>query len=244
MARPDVYPAAAMRRLLVVSLSLLVLLLAACGDNESTAGSEDGGEGQTAETTATEPTGTGCRDAEEPAARKVEERKRPTFRVAKDKTYTAVLQTSCGAIEIALDTKRAPRTTSSIVSLVREGFYDGLSFHRVIAGFVVQGGDPQGTGNGGPGYSVTEAPPADLKYEPGIVAMAKTQLEEPGTSGSQFFIVSGPDGGNLTPDYALVGKVSKGMDVVERLQNVPVDPAADNRPIEPVVIEKATIRES
>ena len=235
-----------MRRVLVLSLSLVVLLLAACGDNESTVGGDSGDEGQTttAATTATDTSGTGCRDVEEPAAREVKERKPPTFRVDKRKRYTAVLQTNCGTIEIALDTQRAPRTTSSFISLVRDGFYDGLSFHRIIAGFVVQGGDPEGSGNGGPGYSVTEAPPENLRYTAGTVAMAKTQLEEPGTSGSQFFIVSGPDGQTLTPDYALVGKVSKGMDVVERLQNVPVDPAADNRPVDPVVIEKATIREN
>ena len=246
MARPDVYPAAAMRRLLVLSLGLAVLLLAACGDNESTSGSGDGGGGggTSAETTATEATASGCRDAEEPAEREVKDRKAPSFRVEQGKTYTAVLQTSCGAIEIALDSKRAPQTTSSFISLVREGFYDGLMFHRVIAGFVVQGGDPLGNGTGGPGYSITEAPPEDLRYAPGVVAMAKSGMEEPGTSGSQFFIVSGPDGGTLTPDYALVGKVSKGMDVVERLQNVQVDPAADNRPVDPVVVEKATIRES
>jgi peptidyl-prolyl cis-trans isomerase B (cyclophilin B) len=236
-----------MRRLLVLSLSLLALVLAACGDNKTSGGSGGGDAAQsTAATTATEPTGTGCRDAEEPAARKVKKRKAPTFRVDKSKTYTAVLQTSCGTVEIALDTKRAPRTTASFISLVREGFYDGLSFHRIIPGFVVQGGDPQGTGNGGPGYTITETPPSDLTYDVGVVAMAKTQLEEPGTSGSQFFIVSGTDAAaSLTsPDYALVGKVSKGKDVVERLQNVPADPASDNRPVEPVVIEKATIRES
>ena len=234
-----------MRRLLVLLLSVLALsVVTACGDNESTAGG-DGGGGTGEKTTATEPTGTGCRDAEEPAAREVEDRKAPSFRVSKSKTYTAVLQTSCGTVEIALDTKRAPKTTSSFISLVREGFYDGLLFHRVIADFVIQGGDPQGTGNGGPGYSITETPPEDLKYTPGVVAMAKTQLEEAGTSGSQFFIVSGAGGANLTsPDYALVGKVSKGMDVVERLQSVPTDPAGDDRPIEPIVIEKATIRES
>jgi peptidyl-prolyl cis-trans isomerase B (cyclophilin B) len=235
-----------MRRLLVLSLSLLALLLAACGDNETSSGSSGGKDDQPATgTTATEATATGCRDAEEPAARKVEERKPPAFRAEKGKTYTAVLQTSCGAVEIKLDTKRAPRTASSFISLVREGFYDGLLFHRVVTGFVIQGGDPEGSGNGGPGYSITETPPSDLEYEPGVVAMAKTELEEPGTSGSQFFIVSGPDAAvSLTsPDYALVGKVSKGMDVVERLQSVPVDPA-DDRPVEPVVIEKATIRES
>ena len=170
-----------MRRLLVLSLSLLALLLAACGDNETSSKSGGGEDKQAAaETTATEPTGAGCRDAEEPAERKVGKRRAPTFRAEEGKSYTAVVQTSCGTVEIALDTKRAPRTASSFISLVREGFYDGLGFHRIIAGFVVQGGDPLGSGNGDPGYSITETPPSNLKYEPGVVAMAKTQLEEPG----------------------------------------------------------------
>ena len=234
-----------MRRLLLLLLTALTLLLAACGDSESDTGSDGGDTASTptAETTATEATATGCRDVEEPAARETKDRKRPTFRVEDGKTYTWVLQTSCGTVEIALDSKRAPRTTSSIISLTRDGFYDGLGFHRIIPGFVIQGGDPQGTGEGGPGYSVTEAPPRDLEYEAGVVAMAKSQIEEPGTSGSQFFIVTGADGGTLTPDYALVGKVSEGMDVVTRLANVPTDPANGDRPIDPVIVEKATIRE-
>jgi peptidyl-prolyl cis-trans isomerase B (cyclophilin B) len=226
-----------MRRVLVLCLGLLVLLVAACGDDESSAG-DDGGSPRTT----TEAAGPECRQAEQPAAREVEDRKAPTFAVAEGKTYTAVLETSCGTIEIALDSERAPKTTSSFISLVREGFYDGLAFHRIVPDFVIQGGDPQGTGEGGPGYSVTEAPPSDLKYEPGIVAMAKTQLEEPGTSGSQFFIVTGEGGGQLPPEYALVGKVSKGLDVAQFIGGVATDP--QEAPVEPVVIEKATVRES
>jgi peptidyl-prolyl cis-trans isomerase B (cyclophilin B) len=229
-----------MRRVLVLCLGLLVLLVAACGDNESSG--DGGGDSARSGTTATQETAPECRPAEEPAAREEQERKRPTFRVAEGKTYTAVLDTNCGTIEIALDTKRAPRTTSSFISLVRDGFYDGLAFHRIVPDFVIQGGDPLGTGEGGPGYSVTEAPPSDLKYEPGIVAMAKTQIEEPGTSGSQFFIVTGAGGGSLPPDYALVGKVSKGMDVATFIGGVETDPV--EKPVEPVVIEKATVRES
>jgi peptidyl-prolyl cis-trans isomerase B (cyclophilin B) len=231
-----------MRRVLTCLLAALALTAAACGDNEESPGV--GGDDQAAETTATTGDGgegSGCRDAEEPAAREVKERKAPAFRPERGKTYTAVLETSCGTVEIRLATSRAPKTTGSFISLVRDGFYDGLSFHRIVTGFVVQGGDPQGTGEGGPGYSVTEAPPDDLRYTKGVVAMAKTELEDPGTSGSQFFIVTGDDAG-LPPDYALVGRVSKGMDVVERLDRLPNDPA-DNRPLEPVVIEKATIRE-
>lgn len=232
-----------MRRLLVLSLSLLALLLAACGDNEeSGGGGGDTGSGTTAQTTATEATTTGCRQVEEPEPKEVGEQKKPTFEVAEGKTYTAVLQTSCGTVEIELAAEDAPKTAASFISLVRDGFYDGLAFHRIVPGFVVQGGDPAGTGEGGPGYEVVEAPPEDLKYTTGVVAMAKTELDEPGTSGSQFFIVTAPDAG-LPPDYALLGRVSKGDDVVQRLGEVPNDPA-DNKPTEPVIIEKATIRES
>jgi peptidyl-prolyl cis-trans isomerase B (cyclophilin B) len=234
-----------MRRLLVLlTLTALALTLAACGGGDerprpATTGAQTGAA---TETTADAGT-TGCRDAEQPPARDVQERKAPTFKVSKRVTYTAVLETSCGTLEIQLAASRAPKTASSFISLVREGFYDGLAFHRIVPGFVVQGGDPKGTGEGGPGYSVTEAPPEDLEYETGVVAMAKTQMEEPGTSGSQFFIVTGADAG-LPPEYALVGRVTKGKDVVEKLGSVPSDPADGDRPIEPVVIEKATIRES
>ena len=236
-----------MRRLLVVLLAALTLVAAACGG-----GSDDTGKAaSTSAATETTPapattsgqTTSGCKDAAEPAPRKVDQRKKPSFRPAKGKTYTAVLATSCGTIEIKLATSQAPKTTGSFISLVRDGFYDGLGFHRIVAGFVIQGGDPEGTGQGGPGYSVTEAPPKSLRYTKGVVAMAKTQLEAPGTSGSQFFIVTGDDAG-LPPDYAYVGRVTKGMDVVERIGNLPSDPAQGDKPQDPVVIEKATIREA
>jgi peptidyl-prolyl cis-trans isomerase B (cyclophilin B) len=132
---------------------------------------------------------------------------------------TAVVETSCGRFEIALDSKRAPRTVESFVFLAEQGFYDGQAFHRIIPGFVVQGGDPLGTGSGGPGYSVDEKPPANLAYTRGVVAMAKSEAEPPGRSGSQFFVVVGADAG-LTPEYALVGRVDEGMDVVERISRL------------------------
>ena len=105
------------------------------------------------------------------------------------------MQTSCGTFEIALDTKRAPKTTNSFAYLADEGFYDDLTFHRIVPGFVIQGGDPLGTGTGGPGYSVDEKPPANLAYTKGTVAMAKSSAEPPGRSGSQFFVVTGADAG-------------------------------------------------
>ena len=105
------------------------------------------------------------------------------------------MQTSHGTFEITLDAERAPITASSFASLVTQGFYDGLTFHRIVPGFVIQGGCPDGTGMGGPGYKVEEAPPEDLRYVRGVVAMAKAGMEAAGTSGSQFFVVTGNDVG-------------------------------------------------
>ena len=230
-----------MRRPLVTLLACSALLLAACGDDEESPGVAKDTGAATEQQTDPEPT-SGCKKVAEPKAKDVSDIKRRPVRVDESKTYTAVIQTSCGTLEIELDAKENPKTAASFAHLVREGFYDGLAFHRIVPGFVVQGGDPEGTGEGGPGYSVTEAPPADVRYTKGTAAMAKTELEEPGTSGSQFFIVTGEDAG-LPPDYALLGKVSSGDDVLEKLGNVPNDPA-DNRPTEPVVIEDITVRES
>jgi cyclophilin family peptidyl-prolyl cis-trans isomerase len=151
---------------------------------------------------------------------------------------TATVETSCGSFEIALDTTRAPKTASSFAHLAREGVYDDTPFHRIIPGFVVQGGDPTGGGTGGPGYSVDEQPPRNLSYTRGIVAMAKTAVEPPGRSGSQFFVVTAADAG-LTPDYALVGRVTSGMDVVERIEELGTQ---SGTPKAPVIIRRITIR--
>ena len=228
---------------LLLVLVLIALLAAGCGDGE-----ESTSAGDTTETAAETQTSTaaatasGCRKAEEPKAKEVKDRKRPSFRVREGAEYVAVMKTSCGTIELKLAAKDAPKTVGSFIGLVRQDFYDGLAFHRIVPGFVVQGGDPAGTGEGGPGYEVVEAPPSDLKYEKGVVAMAKTELDDPGTSGSQFFIVTADDAG-LPADYALLGRVRGGDDVLEKLSNVPNDPA-DNRPTEPVVIDDITIRQS
>jgi cyclophilin family peptidyl-prolyl cis-trans isomerase len=147
------------------------------------------------------------------------------------------VQTSCGTFEIALDTERAPKTANSFAYLSEEGFYDGLGFHRIVPGFVIQGGDPVGDGTGGPGYSVDEKPPANLAYTKGTVAMAKSSAEPPGRSASQFYIVTGADAG-LPPEYALVGKVSEGLDVVERIGKLGTP---TEKPKQPVLIETVTI---
>lgn len=149
------------------------------------------------------------------------------------------LETSCGAIDIELAVDRAPETTNSIAFLTRQGFFDGLTFHRVVPGFVIQGGDPEGTGSGGPGYQITEPPPEGIAYDTGTVAMAKAGPDPAGTSGSQFFIVSG-DATSLPPDFALVGEVVSGMDAVGEIESLGT---GDGPPSETVYIEQATIEE-
>jgi peptidyl-prolyl cis-trans isomerase B (cyclophilin B) len=150
----------------------------------------------------------------------------------------ATVDTSCGSFEIALDVARAPKTTSSFAYLARRGVYDDTLFHQIVPGFVVQGGDPTGSGTGGPGYSVDEQPPQNLSYTHGVVAMAKSPAEPPGRSGSQFFVVTEPDAG-LTPDYALLGRVTSGFDVVQRIEQLGTP---SGRPSAPVVIRRITIR--
>ena len=166
---------------------------------------------------------------------------KPTLKLDSSKSYTATVETSCGIFDIVLDVKQDPKTSASFTSLARKGFYDNTTFHRVIQGFVIQGGDPQGNGQGGPGYKVVEPPPKDTKYTSGVVAMAKTEIEDPGTSGSQFFVVAGPDA-QLPPDYAVLGKVTSGMDVVSTIDAVPTGP--NDMPLDPVVIKKITVNES
>ena len=130
------------------------------------------------------------------------------------KTYTATLETDAGYIEIALDAKKAPKTVNNFVVLSRYHFYDGLTFHRVITNFMAQGGDPEGNGTGGPGYSFEDELPKKGDYEIGSVAMANSG---PDTNGSQFFIVTGQAGVSLPPDYSLFGKVTDGQDVLQRI---------------------------
>jgi peptidyl-prolyl cis-trans isomerase B (cyclophilin B) len=132
------------------------------------------------------------------------------------KTYDVVVNTNKGKFTFELATKTSPCTTASIAGLVKKGFFNGLTFHRIVPGFVIQGGDPDGNGSGGPGYTTVDAPPQDTKYTKGLVAMAKTPADPAGTSGSQFFVVTGADTG-LTPDYAVLGHVTDGLDVVETI---------------------------
>ena len=134
----------------------------------------------------------------------------------KKRPHTVNVLTNFGAFDIRLDVEDSPCTTSSFAALVRQRFFDGTRFHRIVPGFVIQGGDPTGTGRGGPGYTVVDVPPKNSLYTEGVVAMAKTPEEPPGTAGSQFFVVTGANAG-LPPEYAILGVVTKGLNVVERI---------------------------
>lgn len=180
----------------------------------------------------------GCKQVEAPQPKQVSF-KAPKQVLKKGQEATAVVATSCGSFEIALDTQRAPKTANSFAYLSEEGFYDDLTFHRIVPEFVIQGGDPEGTGTGGPGYTVVEKPPANLAYTKGTVAMAKSSAEPPGSSASQFYVVTGADAG-LPPEYALVGKVSEGLDVVERIGALGTP---SEKPKQTVLIESIAIEQ-
>ena len=218
-----------------------VLAVAGCGGGGKS--NKPGAKGASTGTTSTaaaptETTAAGCTKVDEPSPKGPQHLQKPKATLAASKTWTVKLQTNCGEIDIRLDVRRAPKTTSSFAALARGGFYDGLIFHRVVPDFVVQGGDPLGNGNGGPGYSVVERPPASLTYRRGVVAMAKAQVDPPGSSGSQFFIVTAPDAG-LPAIYALVGKVVGSFKAVDRISATPTN--ASQRPQDAVVIQKATL---
>ena len=161
----------------------------------------------------------------------------PPMVIDPERRYTATMVTSKGTIVIELDPLAAPKTVNNFVFLSRWHYYDGVIFHRVIPGFVVQGGDPEGTGRGGPGYRFADELPKPGRYQVGSVAMANAGRN---TNGSQFFIVSGPDGAGLPPQYSLFGTVVKGGEVVAAIDAVGTRSGA---PREPVVIETVTVEE-
>ena len=149
------------------------------------------------------------------------------------------MSTSLGDLAIALDPVAAPLTVNNFVFLARYHYFDGLVFHRVIQGFMCQGGDPEGTGTGGPGYRFADELPKPGRYEVGSVAMANAG---PNTNGSQFFIVSGPNGVGLPPSYSLFGKVVRGLDVVAAMESVPT--GRNDRPAEDLRINSVSITET
>jgi peptidyl-prolyl cis-trans isomerase B (cyclophilin B) len=224
-------------RLLSLALCLLALAVAGCGDDDE----EEEQAADTADTQAAAPSG--CRQVEAPPPKPEGTEERPEQPLEPGERYVVTLETSCGSFDITLDTKVSPRTTASFVALARDGFYDRTVFHRIVPGFVIQGGDPTGTGSGGPGYFTRDVPPRKTRYTRGIVAMAKTAEEAPGTAGSQFYVVTGDDAG-LPPEYALLGRVSAGLEVTRRIDELG-DPAGGQEgvPARTVLLEKAVVRE-
>jgi cyclophilin family peptidyl-prolyl cis-trans isomerase len=231
-------------RKLTILIAALALVLAGCGDDKTD--SRDSGSGGD-ETAGANPVGpqttpqaaNGCKTVSEPEAKEDGGQKKPSRDLDSATTYLLEVDTSCGSFTIELDQKQSPGAAASLVSLARAKFFDNTVFHRIVPGFVIQGGDPTATGSGGPGYSTVDEPPSDARYTKGVVAMAKTQAEPPGTAGSQFYVVTGEDAG-LPPEYAIVGKVVDGDAVVDRIGELG---GPDEQPTQPVVVDTVTVEE-
>lgn len=163
----------------------------------------------------------------------------PTMEIDPNKRYTANIDTSEGYIAVELFPQEAPKTVNNFVFLARQGFYDGVIFHRTINGFMIQTGDPLGTGTGGPGYKFADEP-VKRKYTRGILAMANAG---PNTNGSQFFIVHGQDVG-LPPNYTIFGQVTGGMETVDKIATAPTKRGGEgSTPVAPARIEHITVTE-
>lgn len=222
--------------LLVVASSVPAALLGCGGDSGGSAGSS------APEDVAA--VGAGCRQDDPPRRKPDGGQSRPLSLLDPAKTYDVVFRTSCGSFIVRLDVNTSPKTTASFARLVKHGYYDNTGFHRIVPGFAFQGGDPTGTGRGGPGYSVVEPPPKHVKYTAGVVAMAKAPKERPGTSGSQFFVVTAQRS-KLRPEYAVVGRVTRGMQVTRRIGELG-DRATGARgiPTHVVLIDQARLKVS
>lgn len=167
----------------------------------------------------------------------------PAMILDESKQYQAVLDTNKGSFTIDLNQEAAPNTVNSFVCLAKAGYFDGSPFHRILSGFVIQGGDPTGTGRGGPGYQFDDEPVVG-DYLKGTVAMANAG---PNTNGSQFFVVLGDLRGQLGKNYTIFGNVSQGIDVVDAIAATPTRPnerGEPSVPTEPVTLERVTINES
>ena len=211
--------------------------IAACGSSKHKTSLPTSGKGQPAQTSA------GCKKIAAPKPKPQGAFKKPNAKLNASKSYELVFDTSCGSFTVALDLKSAPNTAASLVFLARKHFFDGTTFHRIVPGFVIQGGDPTGTGQGGPGYRTVDRPPASARYTQGVVAMAKAQTEPAGSAGSQFFVVTGQDIG-LTADYAVVGKVASGLPVVQAIAQLGSASSGEaGTPTRPAEIVKVTVKQ-
>ncbi len=245
------------RSVVLLAILLAALVLVACGKEDPRSAATATTEPAPAQTATTAGTATtpevrprsardGCKAVPAPEPGAQPDRRPSRQKLSRKRTYTAIVRTNCGTVRIRLDVRNAPKTTASFAGLARNGFYDGLTFHRIAKpggnDYVIQGGDPLGTGNGGPGYTVVEPPPFDTRYRRYVVGMAKATDEAPGTSGSQFFIVTAAQA-PLPAEYALLGTVTGGEKVVRRIARLATDPATE-MPIDPVVISSVRVQSS
>lgn len=215
------------------------LVLAGCGSEESTpAAGSGGGDSTTAAETSSGDAAVECPPAEGTEERTTSFESAPPMCLTPGVDYTAVINTDAGTVTVDLLEDKAPETVNNFVFLARNHYYDGITFHRVIPGFMIQGGDPQGTGSGGPGYQFPDELPAAGEYEIGSVAMANAG---PDTNGSQFFIVTGDAGVSLPPDYSLFGAVTEGMETVTAIET---DGSAQGTPSTTHTIESVEIIEN
>ncbi|AWH91110.1 peptidylprolyl isomerase [Dietzia lutea] len=215
------------------------LALAGCGSDDTT--SDEQATGGTTSATQSEGRESGgeveCPPAEGTAERTTEFDSAPPMCLTPGVDYSAVITTDAGAVTVDLLEEKAPETVNNFVFLARHNYYDGITFHRVIPGFMIQGGDPKGTGSGGPGYEFADELPAGGEYEIGSMAMANAG---PDTNGSQFFIVTGDAGVSLPPDYSLFGTVTEGMEAVTAIES---DGSPQGRPQTTHTIESVEIVE-
>ena len=220
---------------------MIALAVAGCGSGKD----DSSGSGSSATaTTATTPASTtqasttpgGCRKVAPPKPRHPGKHRKPSKPLGPGK-WSLTIATNCGSFTVALDPQQSPNAAASLVALARAKYFNNTLFHRIVPGFVIQGGDPTATGTGGPGYTTVDKPPASARYTRGVVAMAKAGNEPRGAAGSQFYVVTGADAG-LQPDYAIVGRISKGLGVVEKIGQLG---DANEQPTEPVVISAATV---
>lgn len=191
-------------------------------------------------------TAVSCDTTKPPTGGTVSQATPPPMTIDKTKSYTATMVTSCGTIVMSLDAKDSPNTVNDFVFLANKGFYNGLTFHRIVKDFAIQGGDPKGDGTGGPGYEVSDPIPSGTVYSLGTVAMANAGTT--GGAGSQFFIVpSASAAAGFSPLYAILGHVTSGLDVVDKLNNWPTkanSSGEQSAPIQPVYIKTVTIQTS
>jgi cyclophilin family peptidyl-prolyl cis-trans isomerase len=224
-----------LRRLAPSLLAVLAVAIPGCGSGSHKAASP--ASSPPAQTQSAVTPG-GCRQTAVPQPRSPGHEKKPSAPLSRSRKWTLTFTTNCGSFTVRLNLKTAPNAAASMVALAKAGYFDNTLFHRIAPGFVIQGGDPSASGDGGPGYTTVDRPSSSTTYTQGVAAMAKTQSEKPGTGGSQFFVVTGPDAA-MAPDYAVLGSVTKGLDVVEHIGRLG-DPNTE-QPTEPVVIEAVRV---